>query len=536
MTAPSPWAARASSPVRTVVRAPARRVGQGRSGPLRAEPEPPPEPEVVDEREPASEIREPGSPLRRVLAGVESLAMFGGLVAAAMLVGDAWRTSSADTRVIDGVSLAGVPIGGFDRDRLEPIAANVAERSLDRELVLNAGPVSTTTSARALGARPVAEDVVAEALALGHSGNLLDDLRVRGQARRGELDLRVGMRFDEQRALEQLLALAPDVDTMSTPTRLDLERRKVLAATRGTALLPYDSLSNVAIGLAAGHDEIALAIAHKAAVPPDEDPLGLIADSLDIGVVLGSFSTPYSMDIAVADRTHNLKVGAAALDGTVIMPGELFSFNAVVGERSVEAGYRYAPGIEAGQLVDVVGGGICQVASTMFGAGFFAGLEIVDARPHSRPSAYVDMGLDATVVWPSVDLVLRNQFEFPIVLHMRVSQGQVHAEVLGPRRPYQVAFERTLKEATPYETVVRDDAKLRSGADMLVQRGMRGFELERVRKLYQGGEVVATEVAELEYPPTREIIRRGTNPNGELPEHKQLPALRDPAASMRIMQ
>lgn len=537
MTAPSPWAARASSPVRTVVRASARRAGQGRSGPLRAEPEPPaPESEVVVEREPASEIREPGSPLRRVLAGVESLAMFGGLVAAAMLVGDAWRTSSTDTRVIDGVSLAGVPIGGFDRDRLEPIAANVAERSLDRELVLTAGPVSTTTSARALGARPVAEDVVAEALALGHSGNLLDDLRVRGQARRGELDLRVGMRFDEQRALEQLLALAPDVDTMSTPTRLDLERRKVLAATRGTALLPYDSLSNVAIGLAAGHDEIALAIAHKAAVPPDEDPLGLIADSLDIGVVLGSFSTPYSMDIAVADRTHNLKVGAAALDGTVIMPGELFSFNAVVGERSVEAGYRYAPGIEAGQLVDVVGGGICQVASTIFGAGFFAGLEIVDARPHSRPSAYVDMGLDATVVWPSVDLVLRNQFEFPIVLHMRVSQGQVHAEVLGPRRPYQVAFERTLKEATPYETVVRDDPKLRSGADMLVQRGMRGFELERVRKLYQGGEVVATEVAELEYPPTREIIRRGTNPSGELPEHKQLPALRDPAASMRIMQ
>lgn len=532
MTAPSPWAARAASPVRTVVRPAARRSTSTRE--VRAIPESEPESEAAPRPATAPGERQPPGP--RVLAGLESLAMVAGLVAAAVMVGGAWRSSVTDDRVIEGVRLAGAPIGGFERARLEPLAVDLAERSLDRELILRAGTVDTTSSARALGALPFAEGVVDEALALGHTGNLLEDLRVRGQARRGEIDLRVGMRFDEQRALEQLVMLGPDVDTMSTPTRLDLERRKILAASQGTALLPYDSLSNVAIGLAAGLDVIELAVAHKPAIAASEDPLGLIADQLDIGMVLGSFSTPYSMDVAVADRTHNLKVGAAALDGTVIMPGEQFSFNAVVGERSVEAGYRYAPGIEAGQLVDVIGGGICQVASTIFGAGFFAGLEIVDARPHSRPSAYVDMGLDATVVWPNVDLVLRNQFEFPIVLHMTVSQGQVHAEVLGPRRPYQVAFERTLKEAKPYETVVRDDPKLRQGADLLVQRGMRGFVLERVRKLYQGGEVVTTEVAELEYPPTREIIRRGTNPAGEQPERKPMPALRDPAASMRIMQ
>lgn len=466
----------------------------------------------------------------------ESAAMIAGVAAAAVLLIGAVQESRTSERVLPGVTLAGQPIGGLDRDRLGVVAASAGEQTLDRELVLRAGSIDTTTSARALGALPVADDVIEQALAFGRSGDLLSDLQARGQARRGEIDLRVGMRFDERLALEQLLMLAPDVDTMSVPTRLDLERRKLLPASRGTALLPYDSLSNVAIGLASGLDTIELAVAHKPAVPASEDPLGLIADQLDIGVVLGSFATPYSMDLAAADRTHNLKVGAAALDGHVLLPGETFSFNAVVGERSVEAGYRYAPGIEAGQLVDVIGGGICQIASTIFGSGFFAGLEIVDARPHSRPSGYVDMGLDATVVWPNVDLVLRNQFEFPIVLHMTVSQGQVRAEVLGPRRPYQVAFERTLKEAMPFESVVRDDPRLRLGSDLVVQRGMRGFEIERVRKLYQGGEVVATEVAELKYPATREIIRRGSNPAGEVPERKPLPALRDPAASMRIMQ
>lgn len=456
-----------------------------------------------------------------------------GAAAAALLAG-AWEHSQdPEGAVVPGVMLAGTPVGGMDRAGVEDAAEAAGARTLDQSLRLHAGPITTHSSARALGATPAPEGAVEQALAFGRSGNFMDDLEARARARRGEVDLRVGLRFDERKALAQLMALAPEVDTMSTPTRLDLEARKVVPATTGTALLPYDSLSSVAVGLAGGLEDIELAVAHK---PPVEDPLGHVADQLDVGVVLGSFSTPYSMEPRVADRTFNLKVGAAVLDGHVLMPGDTFSFNEVVGERSAENGYRYAPGISGGQIVDVLGGGICQIASTVFGAGFFAGLEVVHARPHSRPSSYVDMGLDATVVWDTVDLVLRNNLDFPVVLHMSVSQGQVHAEILGPRRPYQVAFERSLKESLPYETIQRADPKLRTGTSVVAQRGMRGFKLERVRKRYEGGEVVGEESWDLTYPPTREIIRVGTNPAGVVPESKQLPALRDPQASMRIMQ
>ncbi len=485
----------------------------------RAEFEPSPEP--------------PPSRLRAALAGFEAISMFAaGIAAAAVLVG-AWETSQAGDTPIPGLKLAGVEIAGLERAQLEAVAAEAGERTLDRSLTLRAGAIETTTSARALGARPEPGPVIDEALAFGRSGALLDDLEARERARAGAVDLRVGMRFDERLALAQLLELEPDVDTMSLPTRLDLEARKVLPAERGTALLPYDSLSSVALGLAAGAETIDLAIAHK---PPVADPLAELADALDIGVVLGSFSTPYSMEPDHGDRTANLKVGAAGLDGHVLLPGETFSFNEVVGDRSAENGYRYAPGISGGQIIDVLGGGICQVASTIFGASYFAGLELVHARPHSRPSSYVDMGLDATVVWDSVDLVLRNPYEFPVVLHMTVSQGQVHAEILGPKRPYQIAFERTLKETTPYETVYRADPKLQTGAQVVAQRGMRGFKLERVRKFYRAGELAREQSWELSYPPTREIIRVGNNPAGLVPDHQSLPALRDPVASMRIMQ
>lgn len=495
-------------------------------------------PEAAPDVAPEPAPEKPRRTWRTVLAGAESLMMVAGTIAAAAVLFGAWQSSLDDPRVVPGLTLAGEPIGGLSPGEVEAVAVSASARTLDRTLTLEAGPVSTTTTARALGAVPSPDAVVEQALAHGRSGDLIADLQARARAREGDVDLRVGMRFDEQKALEQLLAIGPAVDTMSLPMRLDLEGRKVLPATRGTALLPYDSLSSVAIGLASGSDHIELAIAHK---PPVADPLAQMLeerglDGLDVGVVLGSFSTPYSMEADMADRTFNLKVGAAALDGHVIMPGETFSFNAVVGDRGAENGYRWAGGISGGQIVDVVGGGICQVASTVFGAAFFAGLDIVDARPHSRPSNYVDMGLDATVVWDSVDLKLRNPFDFPIVIHMTVSQGQVKGEILGPQRPYQVAFERTLLEARPFETVVRDDPRLRLGARVVAQRGMRGFKLQRVRKLYRGGEVEREDTWELNYPATREIVRIGSNPNGEQPPEQPLARLREPAASMRIMQ
>lgn len=469
--------------------------------------------------------------MRRVLAAGEGLAMASGLAMATMMLVDTRAQALAADAVVPGVKLAGKDVGGLSGEGLREAARALGDASLDRPLTLAAGQAEVRTSARALGADPVAEASVRSALAVGRSGDPWVDLRERVAAARGEVDLPIGYRIVDGPALAELLALAPRVDRPSLPTRLDLERRKVLPASAGSALLAYDSLSAVAVGLAEGKDRIDLVVQDK---PPVDDPLAGLAEGLDVSVVLGSFDTPYVM--SDTERNHNLEVGGQAIDGHVLQPGELFSFNEVVGPRTAEAGYRYATGIESGELVDTMGGGICQVSSTLFGAAFFAGLEVVRNRPHSRPSSYVDMGLDSTVVYPDVDLKLRNPFDFPVVFHMTVSQGKVRAEVLGPRRPYQVSFERELVEVKPYKTVWRHDATLRAGTEAVAQRGMRGFKIKRIRKLYEGGQVIKTEDWELSYPSTTEIPRRGTNPAGEVPEPQKTPALRDPATALRIMQ
>ncbi|MEZ4383168.1 MAG: VanW family protein [Nannocystaceae bacterium] len=478
-------------------------------------------------------------PRRRRLAGVfaaaEALAMIaGGVAVAAALFGD-YERSLDDPRVLPGVRLGGVEVGGATAEALAKIAEEVAAGGLERPLELRAGEAKTMTTARELGALSSPDAAIAAALEFGRSGDAIRDLQARAAAERGGVDLAVGYRFDEERALDRLLELAPAVERPSLPTRIDFDARTVLPATPGSSLLAFDSLSAVAVGLAAGDKAIDLVVSERP--PVADDPLAAIADQLDISSVIGEFTTPYKSDLDHADRNHNLKLGAAALDGKVLLPGEMMSFNDVVGDRSAEMGYRYAPGITAGELVDVVGGGICQISSTLYGAAFFGGLELTHARPHSRPSSYVDMGLDSTVVFGAIDMKLRNPYEFPVVLHTSVTSGEVKVEVLGPKRPYdRVAFERELEEVLPYTTVVRDDARLRTGSTKIAQQGKRGFKVTRRRILYKGDDVVGEEDWELTYPPTTEIIRRGTNPAGELPDDKPPAKLRDPAPQLRITQ
>ncbi len=492
---------------------------------------------VAPAAEPEPERRaRPSSPRRRVgwLAASESLAMAVGGLAVAAALWSGLEETRRDERVVPGVRLAGREIGGLTAEQLPAIAEAAAMASLDRKLVLAAPGVEVATTARELGAVPSPEAAIAASLQIGRSGDLLTDLRARARAQRGELELAVGHRFTEEEALARLLALAPAVERPSLPTRFDMEARKILPAQRGIRLSAFDSLSAVAVGLAAGAERIELVVAPG---PEVADPLASLAAGLDIGTVLASFSTPYSSEPNYADRAANLKVGAAALDGHVLMPGEVMSFNQVVGDRTDTAGFRYAPGIADGELIDTVGGGICQISSTLYGAAFFAGLELAHSRPHSRPSSYVDMGLDSTVVFGSVDMKLKNPFDFPVVLHTSVSAGKVKVEVLGARKVFdEVAFERQVKEVLPHSTIVRDDGRLRVGAEAVSQRGMRGFKVVRTRKLYRGGELVDTQAWDLFYPPTTHIVRRGSNPRGEYPESKPLPPLRDPARELRVVQ
>lgn len=156
--------------------------------------------------------------------------------------------------------------------------------------------------------------------------------------------------------------------------------------------------------------------------------------------LLGSFSTKYAT--SNTNRTTNLKLAAGKIDGYVLLPDETFSYNAVVGERTIAAGYKEAAIYENGQVVDGLGGGICQISTTLYNAVLFSNLEIVELYNHQFVPSYVTAGRDATVVYGVKDFKFQNSRNYAIKITCSVSNGIAKFQIWG------------VKEETEYDVEV----------------------------------------------------------------------------------
>lgn len=145
--------------------------------------------------------------------------------------------------------------------------------------------------------------------------------------------------------------------------------------------------------------------------------------------LLSTYSTNYAA--SNKNRTTNLILAANKINGTVIMPGETFSYNKVVGARTIAAGYKEAPIYVSGEVVDGLGGGICQITSTLYNAVVYANLEIVQRTNHQFVPSYVTASRDATVVYGSIDFQFKNNRNYPIKLIASVSSGIANFQIFG---------------------------------------------------------------------------------------------------------
>lgn len=325
------------------------------------------------------------------------------------------------------------------------------------------------------------------------------------------------LRLDRDKAAKALLVLKAHHDQAPVDAYLDLEERTIRADEPGQGIDIYASLGHIAAAAREAAPEIELA---SVPIPAriTKQTLGIA----DISHVLGHYTTRFS--VGDRERTFNLKLAASKINGTVLQPGEEWSFNGRVGERAEKEGYKIAHVITAGEMVDGLAGGTCQISTTLFGASFFAGLDIPKTTNHSRPSVYTPVGFDATVVWPNTDLVLKNPYEFPIAIHYRVANGEAFVEILGKQRPFdKVVFTRKILEETPYPIEERLDEEMPEGETLVDQPGFNGYKLTRFRRFFVGKKLVREQKWTVNYKPVTEYLRRGTNPdpNAKMPVVKE---------------
>ncbi len=157
----------------------------------------------------------------------------------------------------------------------------------------------------------------------------------------------------------------------------------------------------------------------------------LTGDSINANLFQDVLASADTDHVYNPNRTTNLTLAARAMNGTIVAPGEVFSFNKTVGERTAEKGYKPAAIYSGGATVDDVGGGICQVASTLYYCALYADLEIMERTEHQFAVEYVPYGMDATIYWGALDFKFRNNTDYPIRIDASVSGGQVHVKLVG---------------------------------------------------------------------------------------------------------
>ena len=170
--------------------------------------------------------------------------------------------------------------------------------------------------------------------------------------------------------------------------------------------------------------------------------------------VLGSCETPHTSN---ENRNTNLRIVCQTLNGMILEPGETFSYNEALGQRTAEKGYKMAPAYSGQDLKDSLGGGICQGSSTLYYCALLADMQIVERVNHGFPASYIDLGMDATVSWGSPDLKFKNTSEFPVKIQAEVSGGYMKMKILGTdTRDYYIKMEYEITGTSEPETIYEE--------------------------------------------------------------------------------
>ena len=188
-----------------------------------------------------------------------------------------------------------------------------------------------------------------------------------------------------------------------------------------------------------------------------------------------------------ANRITNITLAAAAINGTVLNPGDRFSYNGTIGQRTEAKGYKPAGAYAGGGHVSEVGGGICQLSSTLYFCTLKADLKIVERQNHGYTVAYLPASLDATVNWPNLDFKFENNRNFPIKLVAWVENKRLYVEIWGTKEnDYTVQLEsKTLSTISP-KVVEKIDETLAPGERVVDENGQYGLVSEAYKLIYDG--------------------------------------------------
>lgn len=478
-------------------------------------------------------------------------------------------------KILSGIKIMGIDIGNLSKEQAQNVIKEMTDKKISEDITLKYKDYETTINGKQLNCKFDVEKAINEAYNIGKDGNIITNNYSILSAKLFGKDIEAPFFYDEKSLNEKIKDISSKLPGAVKQSSYYMENDKliVVRGESGIKILEEEMKEKIIDKISKNENQEDIISMPVENVEPDEINLQQIRDEIykkpqdayvsknptvvhahvngvdfkisideankilqenkkeytiplkitapaktikDLGEeafpdLLATYTTRY--DASNYNRANNLNLAAKKINGTIVMPDEIFSYNKVVGERTIEAGYKEAGAYSAGGVIQSVGGGICQISSTIYNTALLANLEIVDRSNHAFATSYVPASRDATVSWGYIDFKFKNTRKYPIKIVSSANNGVAKVSIYGIKeeKEYEVVIQSTVTSYIPNSVKYISDSTLKQGKEVVEQYGHEGCKSEAYRILKLNGEVISkTLLSKDTYDPMQTIIRRGT--------------------------
>lgn len=410
--------------------------------------------------------------------------------------------------IYEGVNIDKFNVSNMKKEKALKLIMDEKEKELDKPIKIFYGEYVYNPTFKQLGYYYDYKKAVEEAYSIGRKGNIISRLKeIRNVNKKGKkIELKSG--YDAKPIDALVENISNDINLDSKDATYTFKNGRIYATDEIVGRKVDKELLRKMI-----MDNVTNLSSKDIEIPVEQLTPNLTKALLTrVNGLIGEFSTSFKG--SSSERIENIKLASKAVDGRLIMPGETVSFNNITGPRSKEGGYKEANIIIGGDFTPGLGGGVCQVSTTLYNALLRANLKIVERYPHSIPSKYVEMGQDAAVSYGSLDLKFQNNFNFPVYIKMGTSGNKVYAYVYGDvnEKNYNVQIKSELVEKIVPKVETIEDKSLEPGQKVIQQDGRNGYRVKTYKIITKNGQVISKDTISSDlYKPRSYIYRVGPN-------------------------
>lgn len=381
-----------------------------------------------------------------------------------------------------GVHIDNINLSGLNIEK----AKNLIEETSRRELENWAVVLWYNNNAWSINSKDIIltndiDNALEKAYHIGRKGNFIYRLKEILKTRSTEINIKTERKFEHAKLKDILVQIKDSIDG---------EKKDAYVSYENNAILIEDHMVGRNLDIEKNMILIENYILEKFGgeieLLVEEDVPYITSEKIkNIKYIMSSFSTIFNPNDD--NRNHNIKTACEKINGTLIAPGEIFSMNKTLGERTAENGYKEAPVIIRNKFVEEIGGGICQVSTTLYVSAVKAGIEIIERRPHSMPLGYVSPGQDATIAGDIIDLKLQNSWNYPICLWSEVKGNTLKIMILGNQNEddYLIKLKsEIIEEYYPEKDEVIIDDSIEDGVKVILQEARKGLKVAVYKEVY----------------------------------------------------